>query len=260
MHCATCGVHFYHLDILLGNCIITASGYAHVRTRDCDAAKLRRRVVRSRREIMYSPPGRPHNQAEHMNTKARVRVTPLITPQITPRIVLPVTPTTVVPHAGKPIYGGIRGWMNQSRVFDVSDDEDTDDILEFPVDQSRQPIAIDAFGYTGEMYWMHYMGHVFLGKKTKHMQGVLLAIADIYDQPVPTLNEAHYKESTHALPLNAIMHQIVVTDVFNSLAEPFRLRELKSGEYTLIYNDHEITHSIKAVLAGYVVAVRALMD
>ena len=125
----------------------------------------------------------------------------------------------------------------------------------------RQQTQMDfQHGHTGEKYWMHFRNHVFLGKRTKHIQGVLQAIADIYDQPVPTLNEAHYKESTHALPLNAIMHQIVVTDVFNSLAEPFRLRELKSGEYTLIYNDHEITHPIKAVLAGYVVAVRALMD
>ena len=85
-------------------------------------------------------------------------------------------------------------------------------------------------------------------------------MADLYDHPVPTLNEPQYQKSPYELPLSTIMHQIVVTDVFNSLADPFRLRELSSGEYTLIYNDHEITHPIKAVLAGYVVAVRALMQ
>lgn len=102
MHCATCGAHLYHLDVLFGNCVITASGYAHVRTHSCDAAKLRRERTTRRRKAMRSPLDRPHNQAEHINTKTRVRVTPLITPPITPRIVLPVTPTTVVPHAGKP--------------------------------------------------------------------------------------------------------------------------------------------------------------
>jgi hypothetical protein len=139
-------------------------------------------------------------------------------------------------------------------------DDDADDDTTLPIITIGTASQTDlSFGHTGDRYWMHYRNHVFLGKRTKHMQGVQMAIADLFDLPVMPLVERDFKESTHPLPLAAPTHSIVVSTVLSNLADPFHLRQSATGEYVLLYNDREIMHPIKAVLAGYVVGVRTLM-
>jgi hypothetical protein len=268
MHCATCGANLYYLDVLVGNCVVTASGYAHTRASDCGSPERRSRslrtamadIVRVRRikpspaSVQASQPRRPHNQAEHMGIIARVAQ------MLSSRENVSRKPPKVVPHSAGPVYGGIQNQVRGARVMYVSDNDGTDDVLELPIDHSRLPIPIDVFGYTDAKYWIHFDDTVFCGPRTKHMQGVQLAIADISNCAVPTLYQYQYKQSTRVLPRDASLHQIDTSAVFGSLDSPFGLRGLPSGEYTLFYNDHEITHPINAVLAGYVVAVRALMD
>ena len=267
MHCITCGANLYYFDVLVGNCVITASGYAHTRASDCGSPESRRRslrtamadIVRVRRvtpspaSVQASQPRRSHNQAEHMGIIARVAQ------MLSSRENISRKPPTGAPR-GTVVRGGIQHQAQGVQVMHVSDNDGTDDVLELPIDHSRLPIPIDVFGYTDAKYWIHVDDMVFCGPRTKHMQGVQLAMADISNCAVPTLYQYQYKQSTRVLPRDASLHQIDTSAVFASLGSPFGLRGLPSGEYTLFYNDHEITHSIKAVLAGYVVAVRALME
>lgn len=268
MHCITCGANLYHLDVLVGNCVITASGYAHTLVSDCGSPERRSRslrtamadILRVRRpepapsSVQASYKRRPHNQVSHMSMIVRVAKL-LLSREDGSR-----KPSKAVPHGAGPVSGGIQNQVRGVRVMYVSDNDGTDDVLELPIDHSRLPIPIDVFGYTDAKYWIHVDDMVFCGPRTKHMQGVQLAIADISNCAVPTLYQYQYKQSTRVLPRDASLHQIDTSAVFGSLDSPFGLRGLPSGEYTLFYNDHEITHPIKAVLAGYVVAVRALME
>jgi hypothetical protein len=169
-----------------------------------------------------------------------------------------VTTSRTVPYTVKPTQGELFGKTAVPLVFDFDDDADDDTTLPI-ITVGTAPQADLSFGHTGDRYWMHYRNHVFLGKRTKHMQGVQMAIADLFDLPVMQLVERNFKESTHPLPLAAPTHPIVVSTVLSNLADPFRLSQSATGEYVLLYNDREIMHPIKAVLAGYVVGVRTLM-
>jgi hypothetical protein len=51
----------------------------------------------------------------------------------------------------------------------------------------------------------------------------------------------------------------VVSDVLGHLPEPFQMRYTRNNLWELHYREHVIKERIKAVLAGYVVAIRAFV-
>jgi hypothetical protein len=168
----------------------------------------------------------------------------------TQRVVLTVTPTTVSRASGIAAIPIKHEFI-----------EDTGDDQLLVVHQMNRPHRALTLGYQDNWFWMAFGQHVFLGKSIRHMQGVQLAIADLYPLPITILVREHFELSWASMPQSPpnTMHAINANDVLNNLAAPFGIKQIHTGAHVLTYHDHEIKHRNKSVLAGYVVAFRALM-
>jgi hypothetical protein len=243
MHCMRCGVYFYYYDIILGNCIKRGRAYVHAYKEDCAID------IETPEPIVPPKPVAPLVDPPQPDI-----LQPIINPEQT---VIILEKSDGIPYKMVPQQLDMFGEIGAQLVidFDKIDDPDVPIDVDFVTSTPHHTLS---YGYTGELYWMYYRGHVFLGKRTRHMQGVMMAMADIDNVPISVLYEADFKASQHPVPLDVPMHKIVASDVLGSLAEPFRLRQNHDETLTLIYKDREITHQFRAVLAGYVIATRVL--
>jgi hypothetical protein len=244
MYCHKCGVVFYNFDIILGNCVRANGGYVHAYASDC---------VASDDEIRTQLP-KPKPVSGGGNSSIDIFTTTPNNGSLPPTAVEPPPPSWHIVPTQKHLFDTT---IIQT-VFDVDSDDNDDQpflITSSPTDKNHEGLQ---YGFTGEKYWMCYANQVFLGRRTKHMQGVQMAIADMYGIPIAPIFEGDFKNSPHALPFEAPTHKIVASDVLANLPAPFRLRYNRDGSMHLYFREHIITHNLKAVLAGYVVAARAL--
>lgn len=244
MQCNQCGVYFSRLDVVIGNCIPQGYGYRHTYREDCgDDERPTTRSIRTVRELFVAP--------------APPSLLPITLPPPPPPP-LPTTHWAIVPKQATLFDQTVVQTMFGMRDDEppASEDDDQSDDAQLFATTSDQALQ---YGYAQHRYWVEYAGRRFEGGRAKHMKGVLLAIADQFAIDVALLSADDYKASIHQPHPQTPTTRIVVSDVLSRLPEPFQMRYTRNNLWELHYREHVIKERIKAVLAGYVVAIRAFV-
>jgi hypothetical protein len=219
MYCRRCGFAFSVMDYYIGNCRKVGTAYEHTHGEDCDDS-----TELTSRSISRAIHGLP------------------LTPTKTP-----VVYDTGVTHVPPPVP------VLAGHDDDDIDDDDAADDFDFLGSSMDDTIR---YGHANNRYWLEYAGHRYEGRRTKHIKGVLLAIKDVYGVEITIPNSAGYKASTHRSTQPSSVHRIIVGDVLDTLPAPFQMRYLREGKWVLQYKGQTVKERIRAVLAGYVVAIR----
>ena len=244
MQCNRCGVYFSRLDVVIGNCIPQGYGYRHTYREDCgDDVLPKSRSVRTVRELFVAP-------------ASPAPLLPHLPPAPPPT--LPATYWAIVPKQAtlfdQTVVQTMFGMLDDEPPASENDDQ-SDDAHLFAT-TSDQALH---YGYAQHRYWVEYAGRRFEGSRAKHMKGVLLAIADQFAIDVALLSADDYKASPQHPQPTCPAYRVVVSEVLSRLPEPFQMRYTRNNLWELHYREHVIKERIKAVLAGYVVAIRAFV-